>query len=267
MSGKAITLVCVRHGQADHNVEGNEKLFKYTQDDSPVLDTHLTELGRKEVVLVGKRLAAEAFDLSISSDLERARDTAQAIATQNESIDTVEEWKIVRERFLGIFEGKIPDLCRAQIIVEDAIEDRDLLTWRIPNGESVVDLKHRIEDFLSHLIKEARRITSPDPRILVVSHGLFLKELHHVLSSYGTAGPMFGKGNIFHANTAVSEYRISYDEEKDDIEHVDCLVYASGEHLAGLQRKENRKASFLLYNHCNLEEKEAKMKRKITCPF
>ena len=118
----------VRHGQAAHNVEGNEKLFKYTQDDNLVLDTHLTELDKKEVVLVGKRLAAQRFDLSISSDLERARDTAQAISTQNETIYKVEEWKIVRERCLGIFEGKIPDLCRAQITVEDAIEDRDLLT-------------------------------------------------------------------------------------------------------------------------------------------
>jgi broad specificity phosphatase PhoE len=105
MSRKVITLVCVRHGQADHNVEGNEKLFKYTQDDNPVLDTHLTEVGKQEVVLVGKRLAAQRFDLSISSDLERARDTAQAISTQNKTIDKVEEWKIVRERCLGIFEG------------------------------------------------------------------------------------------------------------------------------------------------------------------
>ena len=94
-------------------------------------------------------------------------------------------------------------------------------------------MKHRIQQFLRHLIKEGRTITSTDPRILVVSHGLFLKELHHVLSTYGTSGPMLGKGNIYHANTGVSEYRISYGDKADDIDHVNCPVYASGEHLEG----------------------------------
>jgi hypothetical protein len=114
-------------------------------------------------------------------------------------------------------------------------------------------LKHRKQQFLRHVIKEARTITSTEPSILVVSHCLFLKELHHVLSTYGTSGPMFGKGNICHANTEVSEYRISYGDKVDEIDHVDCPVYASGEHLEAIPKKENIKTSFLLYNHCNLE--------------
>ena len=46
MADKQLTLVCVRHGQADHNVEGN-KTFKFTDEENPVLDTDLTDVGRQ----------------------------------------------------------------------------------------------------------------------------------------------------------------------------------------------------------------------------
>ena len=49
MSEMVVTLVCVRHGQADHNVEGN-KVFEYTQEENPALDTNLTDVGREQMV-------------------------------------------------------------------------------------------------------------------------------------------------------------------------------------------------------------------------
>ena len=248
----------MRHGEADHNVEGNEGTFEFTVEDKPVLNTDLTEVGRQQAVQVAGRLANQTFNFAISSDLKRAKDTGNAIALQNDTIHTVEEWKTVRERSLGIFEGKIPDLCVAQLTVEEAIEDKDLLTWRIPNGESVVDLKMRVLKFLHQLINQTKYHESNELSILVVSHGLFLSELHGVLSTFGQSGPLFGKGKVFHPNTGVSQYKLELEEDTEDIKKVDCIVHACGEHLQGEGKEQTRrkKSSTLLHNHCCLEELE-----------
>jgi broad specificity phosphatase PhoE len=105
MADTQMTLVCVSHGQADHNLEGNKKVMQFTDEENPVLDTDLTDVGRKQGEMVGKRLADQKLDFSISSDLKRAKDTAKAVALENDSVETVEEWNVVRERRLGIFEG------------------------------------------------------------------------------------------------------------------------------------------------------------------
>ena len=100
MAEKQVTLVCVRHGQADHNVEGNQK-FVYTKEENPILDSDLTEVGRQQASKVAERLAKQKFDFTISSDLKRANDTAKAIEVTNDTIKTVEEWKVIRERRLN----------------------------------------------------------------------------------------------------------------------------------------------------------------------
>eukprot|EP00092_Neocalanus_flemingeri_P068534 GFUD01083782.1.p1 GENE.GFUD01083782.1~~GFUD01083782.1.p1 ORF type:complete len:276 (+),score=65.23 GFUD01083782.1:96-830(+) len=231
MAGRQLTLVCVRHGQADHNVRGNAPIFVFTEEEKPALNSDLTELGRQQAKLVAKRLATQKFDFAISSDLKRAKDTADPIASLNDTIETVVEWKTVRERCFGIFERIDPELCRSQLRVEDAIEDKDLLTWRIPKGESVVDLRTRVEEFLRQLIRKSLTLPSKEPTILCVSHGLFLKELHRVLSRCGSSGPMFGQGDVSYPNTGVSQYRIGFGEAEEEIKQAECQVYACGDHL------------------------------------
>eukprot|EP00092_Neocalanus_flemingeri_P002628 GFUD01002815.1.p1 GENE.GFUD01002815.1~~GFUD01002815.1.p1 ORF type:complete len:245 (+),score=49.10 GFUD01002815.1:116-850(+) len=231
MANRQLTLVCVRHGQADHNVRGNAPIFVFTEEEKPALNSDLTELGRQQANLVAKRLSTQKFDFAISSDLKRAKDTADPIASLNETIETVVEWKTVRERCFGIFEKIDPELCRSQLRVEDAIKDKDLLTWRIPKGESVVDLRKRIEEFVRQLIRKTQNLQSKEPTILCVSHGLFLKELHRVLSRFGSSGPMFGQGDVSYPNTGVSQYRIGFGEAEEEITQAECQVYACGDHL------------------------------------
>ena len=229
MSERMVTVVCVRHGQADHNVEGN-KVFEYTQEENPALDTNLTDVGRKQAVKVAERLAKTKFDLAISSDLRRAKDTAEAIRMKNETIKTVEEWREVRERRLGDFEGNA-ELCRAQLKVEDGVRDRSLLTWRIPNGESAVDLNERIQTFLQILSKHVEEMTPAEPSILLVSHGIFLKELHRVLSGYSSHGYMFGLDDVHYGNTGVSHYSIWSKKTTGEILKTECHEYACGAHI------------------------------------
>ena len=69
--------------------------------------------------------------------------------------------------------------------VENAVADRDYLTWRPPKGESVVDLRNRIKEFLQEIQKEALKLPSDSPVILISSHGLFMDELYYVTSTSG----------------------------------------------------------------------------------
>ena len=95
--------------------------------------------------LVAARLSTTRIDLAISSDLKRARQTGEAIVAANNSVDELLEWDVVRERRVG----RGLDLLAALLTVEQAVEDREYLTWRPPGGgESVVDLRNRAREFL-----------------------------------------------------------------------------------------------------------------------
>ena len=58
----------------------------------------------------------------------------------NDSVEELLEWRVVRERCFGDFEG-VRKVVHAMRTVEDAVGDREELTWRPPRGESVVDLR------------------------------------------------------------------------------------------------------------------------------
>ena len=230
----------VRHGEADHNVTEDQRagagsgvIVHYVEDgEKRICDTELTETGRRQAQLVAERLKVEKIDLAAASDLRRARDTALAVARLQNNIQVL-TWKSARERFFGCFE-KNPKLgmklISSQAFVEDYIEDRSLLTWRIPEGgESVVDLRRRItEEFLPQLLSTAAGLKLERPRILVVSHGLFIKELHRVLGERSSTGDNFEVEKRV-VNTSVSQYQLQVDSEK--IREVECDFYACGKHL------------------------------------
>merc|ERR1711884_235423 len=233
-----VVLVMVRHGEADHNVTedqragaGSGRIVNYVEDgEKRICDTELTETGRQQAHLVAERLKEEKIDLAAASDLRRARDTALAVASRHNNIQ-VHTWKSARERFFGCVE-KNPKLgmklIGSQTFVEDYIEDRSLLTWRIPEGgESVVDLRTRITaEFLPHLLSQARGLQLERPTVLVASHGLFIKELHRMLGEKSLTGrDNFGLENPV-VNTAVSQYRLQV--ESGEIRDVKCDFYACG---------------------------------------
>ena len=66
-------------------------------------ETPLTELGHKQAKKVGQRLKDTAFDMTFSSDLSRAYDTALAIVKDPGAITTD---PLLRERDYGRFENK-----------------------------------------------------------------------------------------------------------------------------------------------------------------
>jgi probable phosphoglycerate mutase len=91
----ATEITIVRHGETTWNVE------KRIQGHS---NSKLTENGVLQAELVGNALAKRQFNVLISSDLERAAETAKII---NKTLLLPHEYNPnLRERSFGIMEGK-----------------------------------------------------------------------------------------------------------------------------------------------------------------
>jgi len=236
MPRKEFKLITVRHGQAEHNLaNGDKSRIQFTQEQNPQVDSELTELGRQQASQVAARLSSTKIHLAISSDLKRAVDTAKAIAKP--PLD-VTRWRIVRERSLGDFEGikESEKIVRAQLTVEGAVEDRNLLTFRPPNGESVVDLMNRIKTFLLFLQDKVVQLPQENPTVLLVSHGLFLKELYHVLSlqKFSENIPRKHQDEVQYQNTGLAQYTFVISSLEDGtcvMEKATCDILSCAVHL------------------------------------
>ena len=233
---KSFTLIIVRHGQGFHNLGtlSRDKL-EFTNDEQlRTLNSCLTEKGLMQAGLVADRLKDTKFDLAITSDLKRAMQTGEAIMKKNDSITALTTWKIVRERCLGDFEAEA-ELHRPLRKVENAVEDRNSLTFRPPNGESVFDLRSRIFQFIQDLQNEALKIPTNSPVILVSSHGLFMDELYRVISEK-ECGKSLPKEMPGYQNTGIAKYEFITNIENDtelSLDNVECPVRSCAIHLKG----------------------------------
>jgi broad specificity phosphatase PhoE len=127
-----LQLLLVRHGVTAYNLTG-----RYTGQ----ADVPLTELGQRQAVAVGKYLADEQLDVIISSDLQRARDTALAIA-QYHKLPVLEDPEL-REISMGEWEGYTPEEIQARNIAEWTNVRSKPITIAPPGGESWEKLYER----------------------------------------------------------------------------------------------------------------------------
>lgn len=125
-------LLLVRHGITQHNLEG-----LYTgQKDIP-----LTELGRQQAEAVARYLAGEKLDVIISSDLQRARDTATAIAHYH-NLPVLEDAEL-REVHVGRWESLSPAQIQ-ELYGEEWVSVRsDPANYAPLYGETLLQLKER----------------------------------------------------------------------------------------------------------------------------
>ena len=158
-------LILVRHGETEWN-----KSFRY-QGQS---DVRLNKKGIEQAARVRDRLASEKIDFIYSSDLIRAVETAEIIASKHEMLD-IHELPLLREMSFGEAEGMIFDEIKVRY---PEIAD-DLQAWRarspelhFPDGESIIQLSVRVARFIEKL-KEHK----PEETVLVVAHGGSLQVL------------------------------------------------------------------------------------------
>ena len=158
----------VRHGQTDWNAQ------RRIQGHTP---TELNAAGRAEAAMLANWFADRPFATIWSSDLPRAKQTAEAIAARhNLSVNTSSD---LRERELGPFEGKTWDEVRRvrSELTGSPVQNGDLADWTgIPGVEADEDLWQRVSRQLAAIAK------SNQGDALVVSHGGVIKHtVCHVL--------------------------------------------------------------------------------------
>jgi probable phosphoglycerate mutase len=149
------TLLIVRHGQT----AWNKDLHFRGRADLP-----LNETGLKQAAAIAGRIAAEFQPVALlSSPLQRARQTAEAIAQTTELNLQPEEALIDLDygEFSGLSpteaEAKFLELYRAWLNVPHTV--------RLPAGESLDDVRARLTDLLD-------RVTNryPNAQVILVTH-------------------------------------------------------------------------------------------------
>ncbi len=151
------TLVFVRHGRTDWNVDGR----LLGQQDVP-----LNEAGRADARHNGATIKAAVPEVAtfdfVASPLSRARETMEivreAIGLDRNGYRTD---ATLREITFGRWEGRTLDDIRAGSPDEIAARERDKWGFRHPGGESYVQLAERLTPWLA-------RLTRPT---VIVAHG------------------------------------------------------------------------------------------------
>ncbi len=161
------TFLLVRHGETDWNVQ------RRIQGHSD--DAGLTEHGVAQVRAAAERLLTSGATRIISSDLVRARETAQLIALRLKL--PIEFDAHLRERSYGELEGHSLDELTPEgsgfshgVIVD--------LNAAAPGGESIAQVKERVVDALDRLAHDY-----PGEIIIIVTHGGIIRTLRAAQSS------------------------------------------------------------------------------------
>ena len=155
-------LILVRHGQSEWNALGRLQ---------GVSDPPLSAAGRAEAQALGPFVAALRPDVTVSSDLRRARETLDLLGLDVPRLASDPRW---READLGDWTGRHPsDL--------DPDEHAAFLRWRVgrgapPGGEGWEGTRARVGTAARELA------ASGAGRALVVTHGGPIRALCHELA-------------------------------------------------------------------------------------
>jgi len=154
-SGTVTTLFLIRHGEtawnAEHRIQGRL--------DVPLSTTGVWQAGR-----LAERLASEAIDAIVSSDLARAWMTGAPLAAAR-GLQMVSEPRL-RERVFGIFEGKTLDEIAVQHPEEFAAWRARDVDWGMPGGESGIEFIGRVLEAMQQIA-----LSYVGRTVAVVTHG------------------------------------------------------------------------------------------------
>lgn len=154
-----MTMLClVRHGETDWNNEGRYQ----GQSDVPLNDN-----GRAQARALGEKLRDETIHAIYSSDLVRARETAQIVASVLHL--PVKEDARLREINQGEWEGQQVEVIKARYA--DLWQSRSVnpANVRPPGGETVREVARRVYQALDDIAGACL-----GESVLIVSHGLAL---------------------------------------------------------------------------------------------
>lgn len=173
-------IVLIRHGESEANRQG----IVQGHFDSP-----LSPAGREQALALAEALSHERFEALVSSDLLRAKETAEAIALRLGMTPRIDPQ--AREIDIGLFSGRTwADI--AEHHPEDYRRFKETGRWSVvPGAESEGAQQARVEDFINDL--RARHAG----RVAVVAHGAILRRMIHAL-----LGLPFPSGVFFELHNA-----------------------------------------------------------------
>lgn len=207
--GEMCDLFLVRHGQT---IQNKNRIIQGQ------IDGTLTETGRAQATEIGQLFKSVQFDRVYCSDLGRTRETFEFISREFDLPEnpkpTVEYLKLLRERSFGVYEGR-PCEDYKQLRKKEELFSR---TFRSEKGESDEDVYKRALLFLRVIIEKylkkkadgpaseetkeetnldggslsqtkkkggtPTQATSPLKKVMIVSHGGFLREFFYVFQNW-----------------------------------------------------------------------------------
>ena len=147
-------IILIRHGETEWN-----KVRKYQGH----MDIELNDWGRQQAGEAAKELANLDIDYFASSDLKRARETAEIIASFHNN--NIKEFKELREMNFGEWEGK-----GFKEIKNDYPEDfqkwiEDPIKYSPPAGETLKEFQDRVLEGFNTILE------NDSYRNAIVTHG------------------------------------------------------------------------------------------------
>ncbi len=152
---KPLRLLLVRHGQTAWNVEHRFQ----GQADIPLNPT-----GHKQAAALAQRLQHEAIQAIITSNLQRAQATAQAIASALKLRPQPEPR--LRELSFGTWEGLTYGAIQQQAPTTLLAWRKDPLSVPPPEGETLTQMINRVRDIWKEL-----KTTYSGQTVVLVAHG------------------------------------------------------------------------------------------------
>jgi broad specificity phosphatase PhoE len=153
----ARTLIIWRHGETDHNASGIWQ---------GQLDTALSDKGREQALTAAAELAAYRPSVIVSSDLQRAADTARSLASRVGLEVRYDER--LREIHAGLWQGMTAGDVAEQFPLEQAALQAGEDIQRGVHGESLGQVAERtraaVEDLLTDL--------APGECAVIATHGV-----------------------------------------------------------------------------------------------
>jgi broad specificity phosphatase PhoE len=188
-------LIIIRHGETIENSKG------ICQGQT---NGQLSEKGIEQAKKLSLRFKRRKIDAIYSSDLARAKDTAQEIIKYHPKLQLQLD-KRLRERFLGPAQGKaFPENFSFQKLPKEAESDQTMY--------------ERVKAFYDHIMTQDKNKT-----VIIVTHGGPKRALLCIIHKQ-TSSEMKNWNNI--QNTSVSEYT-STKEGNYLTKHFNCITHLS----------------------------------------
>jgi len=156
---KETEIILIRHGETEWNSQ--QRMQGHSNSD-------LSSVGQAQIQALGQWMKNVPFDHIYSSDSLRAKQTAEAI-TQFSGHELQFDRRL-REKNLGVFEGLTSEEARERNPEVFRLFKTAGSKYVIDEGESTQQLQDRALEIVDEI-----RIKHPEERVLLVTHGGFIR--------------------------------------------------------------------------------------------